>query len=1166
MRFARVLFAATAALGASAAATAASDVAIRILASGGSPAPGKLVFLQNVLGGSPVSLATGGDGRVTFTNVADGCYRLWVQDSNLLWYHQGTANSAAAKQIFVESANVSLPDLQLPNTFSVSGNLTVSSGSQPSSATMNFTNEFGTVLFQRSLSGSLPSFTATQVPPGTYRIQFLASGFSSEFFDTSDAYSVFDATPVTVNANVNNINVLLDPVPFITGVVNGPSGTIAGANVGAYREGSIVPQGTATSASDGSFTIPNTGTLFPNDWVTVLVNPRTGAFFRGATGTPADSYFGFGDASTLASGNNVMNVDVDPTFSISGHLEDADGNPGSGISVQAQDSTSQTLRGLSLPFTVTDGSGNYTLSGLIPGRYHVAFIPTASDAQYRMSGRTNLRDLSGNLTGVDGEVPFGAKLTGEGRGPGNVIVPQFQITVYSQDCQTFLSNSLASVSGLYTTFNFAAGNVKVLFSTPFQPDLGDAWYGGGTNCQTAGILNAPVKTTTTANAQFPAATPATGHTVFGKISNAANGNGLSSASVVLTNTTTFETFFGFTDLCGDFTIVGVPDGTYEVTVARSGFRTYGALAGQVVVAGADAEKNVALVELTGVISGRVQETNGDPLQWGSVCALPVNRCGTSDQSGNYRITQLDTGVYKVIARTVALHDPRFYNNKTTLAASDDVGVTNGSTTQNINITVPLLGTDPLESDRVTPPPGLTQRPQRTGPPPLRPNAAQNRNFRDIEDVDWSEIAVVAGRNYRVTVTGGGFTAYGVFSTVYNEATKEQDLVASFTLLTSGGWTATFTGSIWLGLSTALSGNYTISLTETLPGPSPTPTRTSTPTQTPTITRTPTRTPTVPGPTFTPTATRTATRTPTVTRTPTRTATPVPGSVNVYGIAPASGPAAGGTSVTITGAGFASGAVVRIGDSLATDVVVVGGTSITCKTPARPAGTLSDVVVEVGGSSVTVIRRVAATGTLAGGWFADFLDVPPAFLYHNAIEKIVRAKITTGCGGGNYCPNLPITRDAMAVFILRGEHGGAYDPPAAAGNVFEDVKTTTFLGKWMEQFGREGISTGCGTSPGAPLPNYCPTGAVTRDGMAVFLERGKNGAAFNPPDATGTAFCDVLTTTFLGKWMEQLKADNITQGCGSGNCPRLGGVQPNYCPTGTVTRGEMAPFIVRTFGL
>jgi len=49
-------------------------------------------------------------------------------------------------------------------------------------------------------------------------------------------------------------------------------------------------------------------------------------------------------------------------------------------------------------------------------------------------------------------------------------------------------------------------------------------------------------------------------------------------------------------------------------------------------------------------------------------------------------------------------------------------------------------------------------------------------------------------------------------------------------------------------------------------------------------------------------------------------------------------------------------------------------------------------------------------------------------------------------------------------------------------------------------------------------------------------------------------------------MELLKADGITQGCKVVACPRLGGSQPDYCRSRTVTRGEMAPFIVRTFGL
>ena len=189
---------------------------------------------------------------------------------------------------------------------------------------------------------------------------------------------------------------------------------------------------------------------------------------------------------------------------------------------------------------------------------------------------------------------------------------------------------------------------------------------------------------------------------------------------------------------------------------------------------------------------------------------------------------------------------------------------------------------------------------------------------------------------------------------------------------------------------------------------------------------------------------------------------------------------------------------------------------------------------------------------------DFTDVPPAYLFHNAVVTAARDGITTGCGGGKYCPDDAVTRDAMAVFILRGEHGASYNPPAAAGDVFSDVNTGTFLAKWMEQFGREGISTGCG---GGSPPPYCPTSAVTRDGMAVFLLRGKHGASFNPPAATGAVFCDVAPGTFLAKWMEELKAESITSGCGAGGCGK-----PNYCAGNTVTRGEMAAFIVKTFGL
>jgi hypothetical protein len=77
---------------------------------------------------------------------------------------------------------------------------------------------------------------------------------------------------------------------------------------------------------------------------------------------------------------------------------------------------------------------------------------------------------------------------------------------------------------------------------------------------------------------------------------------------------------------------------------------------------------------------------------------------------------------------------------------------------------------------------------------------------------------------------------------------------------------------------------------------------------------------------------------------------------VSAIDPNHGPSGGGTAIHITGDRFAAGAVVTIGGSMATDVVVESATSITAKTGIRMAGA-SDVTVNVGGK----------TGTLTGGF-------------------------------------------------------------------------------------------------------------------------------------------------------------------------------------------------------
>lgn len=49
---------------------------------------------------------------------------------------------------------------------------------------------------------------------------------------------------------------------------------------------------------------------------------------------------------------------------------------------------------------------------------------------------------------------------------------------------------------------------------------------------------------------------------------------------------------------------------------------------------------------------------------------------------------------------------------------------------------------------------------------------------------------------------------------------------------------------------------------------------------------------------------------------------------------------------------------------------------------------------------------------------DFTDVPASSPQYKFIEALYHAGVTAGCGGGNYCPDSPLTRGQMAVFLAK----------------------------------------------------------------------------------------------------------------------------------------------------
>jgi hypothetical protein len=135
-------------------------------------------------------------------------------------------------------------------------------------------------------------------------------------------------------------------------------------------------------------------------------------------------------------------------------------------------------------------------------------------------------------------------------------------------------------------------------------------------------------------------------------------------------------------------------------------------------------------------------------------------------------------------------------------------------------------------------------------------------------------------------------------------------------------------------------------------------------------------------------------------------------------------------------------------------------------------------------------------------------------------------------------------------VLTGSDFEAVDTSDLMPWIFSDVTDSHWAWQYVERLYKAGVTGGCGVNP----RRYCPDGAVTRAQMAIFLERGIHGSTYSPPAVGGsTGFGDVQPGHWAAAWIKQLANDGITSGCGNGN----------YCPEASVTRAQMAIFLLRS---
>ncbi len=166
----------------------------------------------------------------------------------------------------------------------------------------------------------------------------------------------------------------------------------------------------------------------------------------------------------------------------------------------------------------------------------------------------------------------------------------------------------------------------------------------------------------------------------------------------------------------------------------------------------------------------------------------------------------------------------------------------------------------------------------------------------------------------------------------------------------------------------------------------------------------------------------------------------------------------------------------------------------------------------------------------------FTDIVGSKFYDDIIW-LAESGITSGCGNGRFCPDGLVTRSQMASFISR-----AMSLPATSTDYFTDDDGNKHEAN-INRLAASAITAGCGAGA------FCPDGVVARDQMASFLVR-----ALSLPSSTTDWFTDDDGNKHEAR-INAFAQAGITSGCGGGR----------FCPSGGVTRGQMAAFLHRAFG-
>jgi hypothetical protein len=166
-------------------------------------------------------------------------------------------------------------------------------------------------------------------------------------------------------------------------------------------------------------------------------------------------------------------------------------------------------------------------------------------------------------------------------------------------------------------------------------------------------------------------------------------------------------------------------------------------------------------------------------------------------------------------------------------------------------------------------------------------------------------------------------------------------------------------------------------------------------------------------------------------------------------------------------------------------------AITAGCASAPPRFCPDDNITRGQMAVFIVRSIMGNDMFSYSLTPYFNDTPASHPFFKWIQKMRDLGVTSGCGPSAYCPDAPVTRGQMAVFIIRARLGATAAFSFPSDPLFSDTAGNPYY-SWIQKMGQLAITTGCSPT------QYCPDAPVTRGQMAVFVMRSAFNQMFPAP--------------------------------------------------------------------